>query len=57
MKKVLIVTNDENTFLSARNLQKVVVQKVSGLNVEQVVHADVVIMSTADIKTLEGMVK
>ena len=56
-KKVLIVTNDANTFLSGRNVSTVSVQKLSGLSVEQVVHHDVVVISKEDVKTLEGLVK
>ncbi|NQZ65812.1 MAG: 50S ribosomal protein L4 [Mycoplasmatales bacterium] len=56
-KKVLIVTDDSMVFTSGQNLPKVTVQKLSGLGVEQIVNADVMIISEADIKRLEGMVK
>lgn len=56
-KKILIVTDDAIVFASGKNLPKITVQKLSGLSVEQVVGADVMVISSADIKKLEGLVK
>lgn len=56
-KKVLVVSDDVNTFKSGKNLPNVVVNKLSGLTVEMIVNADVIVLSDANIKTLEGMVK
>ena len=56
-KKILIVTDDEKVFLSGRNSQELTVQKLSGLSVEQIIWADAMIISSKDIKNLEGMVK
>lgn len=56
-KKILIVSDNENVFKSGANVQTITVQKLSGLHIEQIVHADVVIISNEDIKKLEGMVK
>ena len=53
-KKVLIVTENENVFKSASNLQKVVTIKLLSLSVESIVNSDVVIFETSHIKTLEG---
>ncbi|MGX9340802.1 50S ribosomal protein L4 [Mycoplasma sp. 4044] len=57
VKNVLLVTNDENVFLSARNLQNVVTVKVSSLSVERLLAADVMVISENDVKVLEGLVK
>ena len=56
-KKVLIVTDNETVFKSGKNAETLRVQKLSGLGVETIVEADVMIISTADVKKLEGMVK
>ena len=56
-KKVLIVTEDEKIFRSAKNIKKVKTVKVNSLSVESVVHADYIVMSKEQIKKLEGMVK
>lgn len=56
-RKVLVVSDDVNTFKSGKNLPNVVVNKLSGLTVEMIVNADVIVLSEANIKTLEGMVK
>ncbi|MGX9358603.1 50S ribosomal protein L4 [Mycoplasma sp. 128] len=57
VKNVLLVTSDENVFLSARNLQNVVTVKVSSLSVERLLAADVMVISENDVKVLEGLVK
>ena len=56
-KKVLIVTDNEVVFKSGANAKELRVQKLSGLSVETIVEADVIIISDADIKKTEGMVK
>ena len=56
IKKLLIVTEDANVFKSGANVQKIQVQKVSGLSVEQIVWADAVIFSKDSEKALEGKV-
>ena len=56
-KKVLIVTDNETVFKSGKNAESLRVQKLSGLSVETIVEADVMIISADDIKKLEGMVK
>ncbi|MGY6171917.1 50S ribosomal protein L4 [Candidatus Mycoplasma pogonae] len=57
LRYVVVVSNDENVFKSARNLKNVVVVKVASLSVEQLVRADALIISESDIKYLEGLVK
>ncbi len=56
-KKLLIITEDEKLFLSSNNLPKVQTIKVSSLSVEAIINADVIVISSADIKTLEGGTK
>lgn len=56
-KKLLIITDNELVFKSGKNLQKVVVQKVTGVSVEQIVNADLIVINKQDLKTIEGMVK
>jgi len=56
-KKALIVTSDEKVFKSARNVKTLDTTKLSSISVEQIINADIVILSNKDIKTLEGMVK
>ena len=57
LNNVLVVTNDENIYLSARNLPNVHVTKITSLSVESLLAADVLVLSAADVKYLEGMVK
>ncbi|WKX02252.1 50S ribosomal protein L4 [Candidatus Mycoplasma mahonii] len=54
LKKVLIVTNNETVFKSANNLQKITTIKLASLSVEKIVNADVLVISEASIKKLEG---
>ncbi|WP_434337018.1 50S ribosomal protein L4 [Mesomycoplasma conjunctivae] len=54
---VLIASSDENLFISARNLQNVVVTKPSSLLVEQLIGADVLIISQKEINEIEGRFK
>lgn len=57
LNNVLVVTNDENIYLSARNLPNVHVTKITSLSVESLLAADVLVLSAADVKYLEGMAK
>lgn len=57
LNNVLLVSNDEKVFMSARNLPNVHVVKVSSLTVEALVAADVLVLSVQDVKYLEGMAK
>lgn len=56
-KKYLIVTEDSNVFKSARNTKHIDSIKVSSLSVEQIVNADVVLLTKDHIKHLEGLGK
>lgn len=56
-RRILIVTQDEVVFKSAKNIPNVSTIKVNSLSVESVVGASKIIISEADIKVLEGMVK
>jgi len=56
-KKALIVTSDEKVFKSASNVKTIDTTKLTSISVEQVVNADIVILSKDDVKALEGMVK
>lgn len=55
--KTLIITSDKQVFLSARNLEKVATTKVTSISVEQLLWADKLVISSEDIKFLEGLVK
>ncbi|ENY68837.1 50S ribosomal protein L4 [Metamycoplasma auris 15026] len=57
LNNVLIVSSDEKVFRSARNLPNVHTTKVTSLSIEELVAADVLVISEADIKYLEGMAK
>ncbi|WGI36587.1 50S ribosomal protein L4 [Mesomycoplasma lagogenitalium] len=57
LRHILLVSNDEKTFISGRNLQNLVIRKVSSLLVEDLIQADVLVISQEDIKYLEGLVK
>ncbi|QGZ97702.1 50S ribosomal protein L4 [Mycoplasma sp. NEAQ87857] len=57
LKRVLVVTEDLNVFKSARNLQNVATVKANSLSVEQLVGADVMIISNESLKLLEGRIK
>ena len=57
VKKILIVSENEILFKSSKNVKDIVVQKLSGLSVEQIVHADIMIISKEDVKKIEGMAK
>ncbi|QJB71203.1 50S ribosomal protein L4 [Mycoplasma sp. 1654_15] len=57
LRNILIISSDSNLFLSARNLKNVKVTKWSSILVEDLVKADVFVISESDIKNLEGTVK
>ena len=57
LNNVLIISNDENIYLSARNLPNVSVGKITSLSIEALVAADALVLSKEDIKYLEGLVK
>ncbi|ENY54128.1 50S ribosomal protein L4 [Metamycoplasma alkalescens] len=57
LNHVLIVSSNDIVFRSARNLPNVHVSKVTSLSIEQLVAADVLVISADDIKFLEGMAK
>lgn len=57
LNNVLIISNDENIYLSARNLPNVSVGKITSLSVEALIAADALVLSKEDIKYLEGLVK
>ncbi|MDC8918575.1 50S ribosomal protein L4 [Metamycoplasma hyosynoviae] len=57
LNRVLLVSSDENVFLSARNLPNVEVIKITSLSVEKLLAADVLILTKEDVKYLEGLAK
>lgn len=57
LNNVLIISNDETIYLSARNLPNVFVGKITSLSVENLIAADALVLSKEDIKYLEGLVK
>ena len=57
LNNVLIISNDETIYLSARNLPNVSVGKITSLSVEDLIAADALVLSKEDIKYLEGLVK
>ncbi|WP_036452140.1 50S ribosomal protein L4 [Mycoplasma buteonis] len=57
LKHVLIVTEDANVFKSARNLPNVATSKAQSLTVEEIVGADVMIISNRSLELLEGRAK
>ena len=57
LNNVLIISNDETIYLSARNLPNVSVGKITSLSVEALIAADALVLSKEDIKYLEGLVK
>ncbi|PAK21657.1 50S ribosomal protein L4 [Mycoplasmopsis agassizii] len=56
LRRVLIVSDDENLFLSARNLRNVKITKVTSLLVEDLIALDALFISEDDIKVLESLV-
>ena len=55
--KVLVVSEDKNVQLSARNLPKVKVVPINGLNVEDVVNYDKLILTKDAIEKIEENVE
>ena len=51
--KVLVVSGDKNVQLSAKNLPKVKVVPVNGLNVEDAVNYDKLVLTQDDVKKIE----
>lgn len=56
-KKIIIVTSDENVYRSANNVPNLAAIKLSALTVEALLWTDALIISSEDVKSLEGMVK
>lgn len=56
-EKTVVVTSDEKVFLSARNLPRLITVKVTSLQIEQILWANKLVISSEDIKYLEGLVK
>ncbi|MCC3160940.1 MAG: 50S ribosomal protein L4 [Mollicutes bacterium PWAP] len=56
-RRLLIVTNDEVVFKSTKNIWAVKTVKVTSLGVEDILLADVIVMSNEDVKYLERLVK
>ena len=56
-KRIVIVSSDENIYKSANNIPNVAAIKLSALTVEVLLWTDALILTTEDIKKLEGMVK
>lgn len=51
--KVLVISDDKNVQLSAKNLPKVKVVPVNGLNVEDAVNYDKLVLTQDDVKKIE----
>ncbi|MGL4343073.1 MAG: 50S ribosomal protein L4 [Metamycoplasmataceae bacterium] len=56
-RHILLVSDDVNVFKSAANLKNVCVVKLNSITVENLVWTDALVMSSKDLKNLEGMVK
>ncbi|WLP85455.1 50S ribosomal protein L4 [Mycoplasma seminis] len=56
-KNVLVVTENETVFKSAKNIPNVVLSKANSLTVERIIGADVMVISNESLKLLEGKVK
>lgn len=57
LRRVLVVTEDVNVYLSARNLGNVATTRANSLSVEELVGADVMIVSNESLKLIEGRAK
>ncbi|WP_025755407.1 50S ribosomal protein L4 [Mycoplasmopsis cricetuli] len=57
LKHILVVTEDLTVFKSAQNLSNVQTSKANSLSVEELIGADVMIISHKSLKILEGMAK
>lgn len=56
-KHILLVSDDLNIYKAARNLQNVHVVKLESISVENLVWTDALVLSSDDLKKLEGMIK
>ncbi|WP_429008787.1 50S ribosomal protein L4 [Mycoplasmopsis bovis] len=56
-KHILIATNDEVTYKSVANLQNVICVKPSSVSVENLIWADVLVLSTEGYENFEGRIK
>lgn len=57
LKHVLVVTENATVFKSAKNLQNVATTKANSLSVEEIIGADVMIISNESLKLLESRAK
>ncbi len=55
--KVLLVATDANVIMSAKNIDSVELRAVNNISVYDVLNANVLVISKADIETLEGGLK
>lgn len=55
--KILLVTNDENTYKSAKNISKVVVRPTNNVSVYDVLNAKYLVVGEAEIKEIEEALK
>ena len=55
--KILLVTNDENTHKSAKNISKVVVRPTNNVSVYDVLNAKYLVVGEAEIKEIEEALK
>lgn len=55
--KILLVTNDENTYRSAKNISKVVVRPTNNVSVYDVLNAKYLVVGEAEIKEIEEALK
>ncbi|WP_406602223.1 50S ribosomal protein L4 [Mesomycoplasma moatsii] len=56
-KKIIIVSSDENIYKSSSNIPNVAAIKLNALTVEALLWTDALILTSDDVKKLEGMVK
>nr|WP_233736004.1 50S ribosomal protein L4 [Mycoplasmopsis agalactiae] len=56
-KHILIATNDEVTYKSVANLQNVICVKPTSVSVENLIWADVLVLSTEGYENFEGRIK
>lgn len=54
-KRIIIVSSDENVYKSANNIPNVVAIKLNSLTVEALLWTDALILTSEDVKKLEGM--
>ena len=56
-RHILVVTNNENVFLSSRNYKNTIVSTPNSLLVEKIVNADVMIMNKETLESIQGGIK